>query len=114
MNHLMGGNAAGNLTPALLELTETGKVLHSLMNLDEIDKFEIDSIAVKLEILITNPSLASGASNPPSPGRPYRREAARRDGKTCSPRARVRHPRSGPDWPRITPHPVPEGNYCPK
>ncbi|WP_422190596.1 hypothetical protein [Methanoregula sp.] len=47
---LMGGNAAGNLTPALLELTETGKVLHSLMNLDEIDKFEIDSIAVKLEI----------------------------------------------------------------
>lgn len=42
---LFGGGPAGNITPATTELRNIGKILHTIMNLDEIDRSEIDKLA---------------------------------------------------------------------
>lgn len=42
---LFGGGPAGNITPATTELSNIGKILHTIMNLDEIDRSEIDKLA---------------------------------------------------------------------
>jgi len=44
-NYLWGGGPAGNITPPNVELSETGKIFHTMMNLDQIDKSEIDRVA---------------------------------------------------------------------
>jgi hypothetical protein len=42
---MFGGGPAGNITPATTELSDTGKIIHTMMNLDEIDGSEIDRLA---------------------------------------------------------------------
>jgi len=42
---LIGGGLAGNPTPAKLELSDTGNIIHTLMNLDKINGLEIDRFA---------------------------------------------------------------------
>jgi hypothetical protein len=43
--YLMGSSIGGNITPATTELSETGKIMNRLMNLDEIEKSEVDRLA---------------------------------------------------------------------
>ena len=47
-NYLMGGGPAGNITPGTIELSNTGNIIYTMMNLDEIDRSEIDGLAVIL------------------------------------------------------------------
>jgi hypothetical protein len=42
---LWGGGSSGNITPSELELSDTGNILYQLMNLDEIEKEQIDTLA---------------------------------------------------------------------
>jgi len=45
---IIGGGPAGNITPATTELSETGNIIHTMMNLDEIESSEIDRLAAIL------------------------------------------------------------------
>lgn len=47
-NYMIGGGPAGNVTPSTIILTHTGNILHTMLNLEEIEKTEIDSLATLL------------------------------------------------------------------
>jgi len=42
---IWGGGPGGNLSPSHLELSDTGNILYQMMNLDEIEKGQIDTLA---------------------------------------------------------------------
>jgi hypothetical protein len=44
-NYIMGGGPAGNITPSNVELSGTGKIFLTMMNLDKIDRSETDKVA---------------------------------------------------------------------